>query len=372
MVVAAAFPAELAAGAENIAPAAGQTTPPTALSELAKHSVIVADTGDWAELAAYNPRDVTTNPTLIYNQLCTILKAKQGAENNVGSSGSRAPAVMALTETLQKTLHDVKTALNRTTAARSAADTLAVATGVALLAQVRGRVSTEVPARLSFDKAATIVHAQKLCEQYANAGIGRERILIKLAATWEGFAAAEQLERVGIHTNLTLLFTFAQAQRAADAGVTLISPFVGRVTDWYKAHTGKSHYAPAEDPGVLAVRRILAHFKRARYKTEVMGASFRNTGQILALAGCDLLTIAPKLLQELSTQQLAAGERLENTVSALSVAELAALPYALPLSESDFRWALNADAMATEKLSEGIARFHADSLKLEALLMGAE
>ena len=241
-----------------------------------------------------------------------------------------------------------------------ASDRLAVAIGGEILKLIPGRVSTEVDARLSFDTEATIAKARRLVQLYADAGIGRDRLLIKIAATWEGIRAAEQLEREGIHCNLTLLFSFAQAVACAEAGVFLISPFVGRILDWHLANGMATPATPQDDPGVQSVTRIWEYYKRHGYGTVVMGASFRNTGQVLALAGCDRLTISPDLLGAL--------EQSDDTVSAALVDSGARAPAPAALDEAGFRWQHNEDAMATDKLADGIRKFAADQRKLEQLL----
>ena len=245
------------------------------------------------------------------------------------------------------------------------ADRLLVAFGQEILAIIPGRVSTEVDARLSFSTAGTVARAQRLIGLYEAAGISRERVLVKIAATWEGIEAARQLERDGVHCNLTLLFGFAQAVACADAGVTLISPFVGRILDWYRARTGQN-YVPEQDPGVLSVRRIYTYYKRFGYACEVMGASFRSTGQILALAGCDLLTISPALLAELAADHAPVSRHLDPARAQQAALERQAL------DEARFRFDMNEDAMATEKLAEGIRAFVADARTLDTMLAGAQ
>jgi len=309
------------------------------LDALRQYTTVVADTGDFLQIAQYKPRDATTNPSL-------ILKAVQ-----------RPDYAPLLADTLarwgQRPLDEVM-------------DRLLVRFGCEILTHIPGRVSTEVDARLSFDASATVSRAQRIIELYQAEGVHIDRVLIKIAATWEGIQAAEQLERRGIHTNLTLLFSFAQAVACGQAKVQLISPFVGRIYDWAKKQAGavwdEAAMAGPNDPGVQSVRRIYNHFKQHGVATEVMGASFRNVGQITALAGCDLLTIAPELLAQLaaSTQPLhraLGGDAVE--------AESPAIRY----DEAGFRYALNADAMGTEKLAEGIRAFAADTLKLEALML---
>jgi transaldolase len=309
------------------------------LDQLKRHSIVVADTGNFRQLAQFAPQDATTNPSL-------ILKAVQQA--------AYAPL---LAETVaahaQAPLADI-------------VDAVLVRFGLEILKIVPGRVSTEIDARLSFDTAATVARGRRLIALYNAAGIGPERVLIKIAATWEGIRAAEQLERDGIHCNLTLLFAFCQAVACADAGVRLISPFVGRIYDWHKKAAGaawnEAAHSGADDPGVRSVRAIFNHYKRHGIATQVMGASFRNPGQILALAGCDLLTISPDLLARLQ----ASDEPLQPALDAVAARGMD-LP-AVHLDERGFRWALNEDAMATEKLAEGIRAFAADSAKLDGLI----
>ncbi len=308
------------------------------LHQLKALTDVVADTGDIEAIKKYAPLDATTNPSLLlkaaalphYQEL--LRDAIQAAAKEGGTSEQQIAA---------------------------ASDFFAVAVGQEILAIVPGRVSTEVDARLSFDTAATIDKAHKLVSLYEKQGIGRDRILIKIASTWEGIRAAEQLEREGINCNLTLLFGFAQAAACAEAGVFLISPFVGRIFDWYRANTGQQEYAPLEDPGVRSVTRIYNYYKTHGYNTIVMGASFRNSGQILALAGCDRLTISPALLEELAT---AAGDVPQY------LGDNATGEARISLDENHYRWEMNEDAMATEKLAEGIRNFAADQLKLEKLI----
>ena len=312
---------------------------PSQLEALRQHSVIVADTGDIDAIAQFRPQDATTNPSL-------ILRAAQDARYShilqaaVAAAGPRDAAGWS----------------------DAVMDHLFVGFGREILALIPGRVSTEVDARYSFDTDATERRARRFIELYEAAGVQRERILVKMAATWEGIRAAERLERDGVHCNLTLLFSFAQAVACADAGVTLISPFVGRIYDWYKKARGVEDIAPADDPGVASVTRIYNYYKKFGYRTQVMGASFRKTTQILDLAGCDLLTISPDLLQKL---EAAAGEvpaRL--TAAGAHASDLERMP----LDEAAFRWQHNEDAMATEKLAEGIRAFHADAGKLAKLV----
>ena len=310
------------------------------LSQLKAMTDVVADTGDIEAIRRFTPQDATTNPSL-------LLKA------------AALPAYAPLLDQARAAAR----AEGGDSAAQLAAscDHFAVSVGREILSIVPGRVSTEVDARLSFDTTATMERARRLIGLYERAGIGRERILIKMASTWEGIAAAEVLEKDGINCNLTLLFGFAQAQACADAGVFLISPFVGRILDWYKANTDLVIERGEDDPGVQSVRRIYAYYKHHAYNTVVMGASFRNTGEIEALAGCDRLTIGPALLEE-----LAADERhLPRHLDASTIVD--ADPQEV-LPEASFRLALNDDAMATEKLAEGIRNFIADQIRLENLI----
>ena len=311
------------------------------LSQLKQHTTVVADTGNFKQLAQFAPQDATTNPSL-------ILKAVQQPDY--------APL---LAETV---------AAHKAEALDAIVDQVLVRFGREILKVVPGRVSTEVDARLSFDTEATLARARPLIGLYEAAGISRQRVLIKIAATWEGIRAAEVLEREGIHCNLTLLFAFCQAVACGDAKVQLISPFVGRIYDWYKKSAGakwdEAASAGANDPGVQSVRAIYNHYKRHGIATEVMGASFRNVGQITALAGCDLLTISPDLL----TQLQAADTPLARALDA-AAAKAMDLP-AVHFDEKAFRFALNEDAMATEKLAEGIRAFAVDSGKLDALIEG--
>src|SRR5437660_648297 len=298
------------------------------LSQLKQFSVIVADTGDFDSIRKYQPRDTTTNPSL-------LLKAAQMPEYAALVGKAIADA--------KKESADAGQTLG------IALDKLAVAFGLEILKIVPGRVSTEVDARLSFDVEASVAKARSLISRYEKAGISRERILIKVASTWEGICAAKQLTREGIHCNLTLLFSFAQAVACAEAGVQLVSPFVGRILDWYKKSTGRDSYPPAEDPGVVSVTRIYNYYKKYGYQTEVMGASFRNVGEILELAGCDLLTISPTLLDELQKTPGTLARKLSPDKAAAACNEAR-----LALDEKAFRWMLNEDPMATDKLSEGI------------------
>jgi transaldolase len=311
------------------------------LEQLREMTVVVADTGDLEAMRAWRPQDATTNPSL-------LLKAAQ------------LPQYRQL---LEEAVRSARAAGSRH-AASDAADRLAVAIGAEILSIVPGRVSTEVDARLSFDTMATVTRARRLVALYAARGIGRERILIKIASTWEGIAAARILEQEGINTNLTLLFSLAQAVAAAEAGAFLISPFVGRILDWHVARGNGRAYTAEDDPGVLSVTRIWQYFRRHGHATVVMGASFRNTGEIEQLAGCDRLTISPGLLEELARDSGELPRRLHPD----------RLPEDLPrvaLDEGRFRWMMNEDAMATEKLAEGIRNFVADQQKLEELLRQA-
>ena len=310
------------------------------LDQLKAFTTVVADTGNFLQLAQFAPRDATTNPSL-------ILKAVQ--------SPDYAPL---LKETV---------AAHRGKALDEIVDHVLVRFGLEILKVVPGRVSTEVDARLSFDKAVSLFRARRIIALYEAAGIGRERVLIKLASTWEGIQAAAELEREGIHCNLTLLFAFAQAVACGEAKVQLISPFVGRIYDWYKKSAGaawdEAAMAGVNDPGVKSVSQIYSYYKQHGIKTEVMGASFRNIGQIQALAGCDLLTISPDLLAQLQATEAPMSR-------ALDPANTAAMPE-LRLDEAAFRFALNEDAMATEKLAEGIRLFAVDAGKLDKLIEAA-
>ena len=306
----------------------------TALDSLRRWTTVVADTGDFHAMRAYAPQDATTNPTL-------ILKAVSKPE--------------------YRTLLDETVAQYRSEPLDLLCDRTLVKFGLQILSIVPGRVSSEVDARLSFDTDATLARARRLIGLYEAEGIDRKRVLIKIAATWEGIRAAQVLEREGIHCNLTLLFSFAQAVACADAGITLISPFVGRIYDWAKVRAGRD-LAPHEDPGVISVTKIWTYFRHFGVKTEVMGASFRSVGQIRALAGCDLLTISPDLLEQLR----ASGDEVAQVLSP-DAARSAALEKA-HFNESDFRFSVNDDAMATEKLAEGIRSFNADGRKLETLV----
>lgn len=305
------------------------------LEQLKKMTVVVADTGDFETMIKYKPTDATTNPSLLlaaatlpqYQHL--VQKAVDYGKKQPGDSRAKLDATM---------------------------DKLFVLFGVEILKIVPGRVSTEVDARLSFDKESSVTKALKLIELYAEEGIAKERVLIKLASTWEGIQAAKELEeKYEIHCNLTLLFSFCQAVACAEAGVTLISPFVGRILDWYVSNTSTKSYAPQDDPGVQSVAKIYNYYKKFDYKTVVMGASFRNTGEVIALAGCDLLTISPKLLEELDANT-------GNLVKTLDAANAKSCNMErITLDEKKFRWMLNEDQMATDKLSDGIRKFAVDA-----------
>lgn len=310
------------------------------LEQLKQHTVVVADTGDFNALREFEPRDATTNPSL-------ILKAVQ------------MPEYGAL---LDKAVTDNRNAsMPHDALVERIIDHVLILFGLEILKIVPGRVSTEVDARYSFDTAETILIARDLIAFYEQNDIGRERVLIKIASTWEGMAAAEVLERDGIHCNMTLLFSLAQAVRCAEVGATLISPFVGRILDWHKAKHGRD-YAAAEDPGVISVAGIYNYYKKFGYETEVMGASFRNAGEVLELAGCDLLTISPDLLAELKDDNRTVERKLSAESAAASDAQR------LDLDEKRFRFLLNEDAMATEKTAEGIRNFVADILRLQSLI----
>ncbi len=310
------------------------------LESLRKHSVVVADTGDIDAIARWKPQDATTNPSL-------LLAAARDARYR----------------------HLVEDAVARAKGdAEAAMEGLFVNFGREILGHIAGRVSTEADARLSFDTEGTIAKARRLIALYERSGVQRERVLIKIASTWEGIRAAERLEREGIRCNMTLLFSFAQAVACAEAGVTLISPFVGRIFDWHRQSRKVDDIAIEEDPGVASVARIYSYYKKFGYATQVMGASFRKAGQILALAGCDLLTIAPDLLEQLAAAQGEIPRRLSAQAAMRAEIERIAL------DEKAYRWMHNEDAMAVEKLAEGIRKFDADARKLEQLaasLVGA-
>ena len=311
------------------------------LDELRKVTVVVADTGDFETIAQYKPRDTTTNPSLllkaaqmpVYRKL--LDEVLDAAQTEGGDLNSQIEAIV---------------------------DRLFVAFGKEILKIIPGRVSTEVDARLSFDTEATIEKARRLIALYEADGIDRNRILIKIASTWEGIRAAERLEKEEIHCNLTLLFSFAQSVACAEAGVTLISPFVGRIHDWYLKKEGLKSIPPPDDPGVHSVTQIYHYFKKFDYPTEIMGASFRNIGEITELAGCDLLTISPELLGELQKSEGTLERRLSlETSKAKDIKRL-------HLDEATFRWMHNEDAMATEQLADGIRRFYVDLVKLKQFI----
>src|SRR5271167_1261232 len=310
----------------------------TLFESLKKYTVVVADTGDIEAIAKHRPQDATTNPSLLFH-------------------AAQMPAYRRLVEEAAELAE--KRGGYHETMAEEFIDRLFVLFGSEILKVVPGRVSTEVAARLSFDTAGTIAKARKLISLYKEKGIASERVLIKIASTWEGIRAAKLLEKEGIHCNLTLLFSFAQAVACAEAKVTLISPFVGRIYDWYKKENGGTEIPPDQDPGVTSVTRIYNYYKKYGYKTQVMGASFRNINQIVRLAGADLLTISPELLEELGESEGILERKLDPT-EARTITE-----QRLHLDEKTFRWMHNEDAMATEKLAEGIRKFNSDACHLE-------
>ena len=313
------------------------------LEQLKKLTKVVADTGDFESIKQFKPLDSTTNPSLIY-------AASQDAKYAHLVDQALATAKKYSADKSEQLAH--------------ALDVLAVNFGLEILKVVPGRVSTEVDARLSFDTQKTIEKARKLIDLYQNAGISKDRILIKIAATWEGIKAAEVLEKEGIHCNLTLLFSAVQAVACAEAGVQLISPFVGRILDWYKKDRGVSHIEAPEDPGVLSVTAIFNYYKKFGHTTEIMGASFRNKEEIIELAGCDLLTISPALLAELENSQIEISKKLNaDAAQAMEIEKI-------PTDEISFRWQMNEDAMATEKLAQGIRSFSMDLVKLEGFIVG--
>ncbi|XP_073989316.1 transaldolase [Rhodnius prolixus] len=314
----------------------------TSLEQLKKLTTVVADTGDFESISKYSPTDATTNPSLIL-QAAGLGNYKPLLENAVDYAVKKEKTLQAQVQL--------------------AIDKLVVLFGVEILKIIPGRISTEVDARLSFNKNASIEKAKKFIELYKEHGISKERILIKLAATWEGIEAAKVLEeQYGIHCNLTLIFSFCQAVACGNANVTLISPFVGRILDWHIQKTGKKSFLPEEDPGVKSVTEIYNYFKKFGIKTAVMGASFRNVGEVRELAGCDLLTISPKLLDELKSSTDSVLRKLDpNLACHLPINQV-------EMDEATFRWMLNEDEMATDKLSEGIRKFAADSKKLSQLL----
>ncbi|HHF1624564.1 TPA: transaldolase [Haemophilus influenzae] len=311
----------------------------TQLDSLRQMTVVVADTGDIDAIKKYQPQDATTNPSLIL-------------------SASALPQYAPLID--EAVAYAKAQSNDKAQQLIDAEDKLAVNIGLEILKIVPGRISTEVDARLSYNTQSTVEKARKLIALYNAAGISNDRILIKIASTWQGIRAAEILEKEGINCNLTLLFSEAQARACAEAGVYLISPFVGRILDWYKANSDKKEYAPAEDPGVISVTKIYNYYKEYGYNTVVMGASFRNVGEITELAGCDRLTIAPALLKELQENSTALIRKLEYK------GEVKAKPQ--PLTEAEFYWQHNSDAMAVEKLAEGIRKFAIDQEKLETML----
>ena len=305
------------------------------LEQLKEFTTVVADTGDFQSIKQYTPRDATTNPSLI---------------------------LKAVLKTEYKPLLDKAVRDHPNLSTGDVIDRLLIAFGMEILKIIPGRVSTEVDARLSFDTEATIAKGRELIKLYEDEGAGRERVLIKIASTWEGIRAAQVLEQEGIHCNMTLLFSLGQAISCAEAGATLISPFVGRIYDYFKKSTGMD-YTGAEDPGVQSVKRIYNYYRKFGYKTEVMGASFRNTSQIIELAGCDLLTISPDLLQQLADSDAPLTRKLDPAANTVTIDKVA-------LDEKTFRFMLNEDAMATEKLADGIRAFCADSGKLKQIITG--
>lgn len=309
------------------------------LDALKQFTTVVADSGDIQSIRDYQPQDATTNPSL-------VLKA------------AALPACQPLIDDAIRYAN--LQGGNKETRIINASDRVAVNLGVEILKSIPGRISTEVDARLSFNRGMCVAKAEKLVRMYEEQNIDRSRILIKLASTWEGIKAAEELEQLGINCNLTLLFSFAQARACAEAGVYLISPFVGRISDWYRSRNPDSSYQADEDPGVKSVRGIYDYYKKHRYSTIIMGASFRNTGQVLALAGCDRLTISPELLHALKNSDAPIERKLEASVEAFH--------QPAPLSEDEFRWQHNQDAMAVDKLAEGIRQFATDQQKLEDML----
>ncbi|NLS43725.1 transaldolase [BEV proteobacterium] len=311
------------------------------LTSLRQLTTVVADTGDIAAMNLYKPQDATTNPSLILN-------------------AAQIPEYRSLIEDAVKWAREQSS--KREQQLVDATDKLAVNIGLEILKLIPGRISTEVDARLSYDTEASVAKANHLIKLYNDAGISNDRILIKLASTWQGIRAGERLEKEGINCNLTLLFSFAQARACAEAGVFLISPFVGRILDWYKANTDKKEYAPQEDPGVISVTEIYEYYKTHGYETMVMGASFRNSGEILELAGCDRLTIAPALLKELSESTGDVPRKLAYS------GEIKARP--AKMTEAEFYWQHNQDPMAVDKLADGIRKFTIDQGKLEKMIEG--
>jgi transaldolase len=314
----------------------------SSLEQLKNYTTVVSDTGDFESIKKYQPTDATTNPSLIL-------------------AAAKMPQYQPLID--EAVAYGKKNGKTLMEQVELASDKLFVLFGVEILKIVPGRVSTEVDARLSFDKEGSIAKAKKFIQLYEEAGIHKDRILIKLGSTWEGIQAAKVLEEeYGIHCNLTLLFSMAQAVACAEAGITLISPFVGRILDWYVANTNQKTYEPQDDPGVKSVAQIYNYYKKFGYKTVVMGASFRNTGEIKALSGCDLLTISPALLEELDASHDVVGEMLsEGSAKKLDIDKV-------EMNEKNFRWLMNEDQMATDKLADGIRKFAADAIKLESVL----
>lgn len=325
----------------NTQPVPSEAPKKNKLDQLKEMTTVVADTGEFEEIKQFHPTDATTNPSLIL------------------AASNKPDYQFLIEEAIQWGKKQGKTKKER---ADQILDKVFVNFGAEILKIVPGRVSTEVDARLSFDVKGSIEKARHLISLYEEAGVSRERVLIKLASTWEGAQAATVLEKEKIHCNMTLMFSLAQAIICAEAHATLVSPFVGRILDWYKKAEGKEGYPPAEDPGVKSVTEIFNYYKKFGYKTQIMGASFRNSGEILELAGCDLVTIAPKFLEELSKTEGPVECKLDPEASKnLQIERIA-------LDEKDFRWLLNESAMATEKLAEGIRKFSADIVKLEKLL----
>ncbi|MGM0443490.1 MAG: transaldolase [Fibrobacterota bacterium] len=307
------------------------------IDALREVTTVVADTGEIEQIKKFRPTDATTNPSLLLK--AAQLPEYEGLVRDAVATGQAAGG-----------------------SAEAIFDAMAVNFGTEILKYVEGRVSTEVDARLSFDTEATLDRARRIIALYEEKGIGRERILIKIASTWEGIRAAEILQKEGINCNMTLLFSFVQAVACAEAGATLISPFVGRILDWYRANTDKKEYTAEDDPGVQSVRRIYNYYKKFGYTTEVMGASFRNIGEVLGLAGCDLLTISPKLLSELSDSEAPVKAALSADAAQHSDEEK------ISVHEKTFRWMMNENAMATEKLAEGIRKFAADTRTLDTFI----
>ncbi|ARU94851.1 transaldolase [Tatumella citrea] len=310
------------------------------LDALKQFTTVVADSGDIQSIRDYQPQDATTNPSLVLK--AAVLPACQPLIDDAIQYANLQGG-------------------NKETRIINASDRVAVNLGVEILKSIPGRISTEVDARLSFNRGMCVAKAEKLVRMYEEQNIDRSRILIKLASTWEGIKAAEELEQLGINCNLTLLFSFAQARACAEAGVYLISPFVGRISDWYHSRNPETAYQADEDPGVKSVRNIYDYYKKHRYPTIIMGASFRNTGQVLALAGCDRLTISPELLHALKNSDAPVEQKLQASVEAFH--------QPAPLSEDEFRWQHNQDAMAVDKLAEGIRQFATDQQKLEDMLV---